>query len=155
MQRVKPLLTALLIILPLGVSVYLLQSVLSGFLERDPITTDCDVNFETCAIELPSDSEESRVLSLSMNPKPAKSLVPLTFSFTVDGQQPESAWLDLQGTTEYMGINQTPIKFNGESWSGVTELSVCTTGLMVWKARLIITEQDGESYPVDFFFEAE
>ena len=155
MQRVKPVLTALLIILPLSVSVYLLQSVLSGFLERDPITTECDVNLETCLIELPSDSEKSRVLSLSMNPKPAKSLVPLTFSFTIDGQQPESAWLDLQGTTEYMGINQTPIKFNGESWSGVTELSVCTTGLMVWKARLIITEQDGESYPVDFFFEAE
>ena len=94
------------------------------------------------------------MLSLSMNPKPAKSLVPLTFTFSVDGEQPESAWLDLQGTTEYMGINQTPLKFNGEHWSGVTELSVCTTGLMVWKARLIITEQDGESYPVDFYFEA-
>jgi len=155
MQRFKPLLTALLIILPLGVSVYLLQSVLSGFLERDPITTDCNVNQKTCLIELPSKGDKSRELSLSMNPKPAKSLVPLTFSFSVDGQQPESAWLDLQGTTEYMGINQTPLKFNGKHWSGVTELSVCTTGLMVWKARLIITEQDGESYPVDFFFEAE
>ena len=153
MQRFKPLLTALLIILPLGVSVYLLQSVLSGFLEREPITTDCDVNLETCLIDLPAE-EKSRMLSLSMNPKPAKSLVPLTFTFSVDGEQPESAWLDLQGTTEYMGINQTPLKFNGEHWSGVTELSVCTTGLMVWKARLIITEQDGESYPVDFYFEA-
>ena len=154
MSRFKPLVTAMLIILPLGVSVYLLQSVLSGFLERDPITTDCDVNLETCLIELPSKSDERRVLSLSLNPKPAKSLVPLTFSFSVDGKQPESAWLDLQGTTEYMGINQTPLRFDGESWAGVTELSVCTTGLMVWKARLIITEQDGESYPVDFFFEA-
>jgi hypothetical protein len=154
MSRFKPLVTAMLIILPLGVSVYLLQSVLSGFLERDPITTDCDVNLETCLIELPSKSEERRVLSLSLNPKPAKSLVPLTFSFTVDGEQPESAWLDLQGTTEYMGINQTPIRFDGDGWVGVTELSVCTTGLMVWKARLIITEHYGESYPVDFFFEA-
>ena len=155
MQLIKSLLTALLIILPLGVSVYLLQSVLSGFLERDPIATDCDVNLGPCLIELPSEDEKSRVLRLSMNPKPAKSLVPLTFSFTVDGQQPESAWLDLQGTTEYMGINQTPLRFNGDNWSGVTELSICTTGLMVWKARLIITEQDGESYPVDLFFEAE
>ncbi len=155
MQRMKPLLTALLIILPLGVSVYLLQSVLSGFLERDPIIPDCNLNVETCLVELPSKGDQSRVLSLSMNPKPAKSLVPITFSFEVMGQQPDSAWLDLQGTTEYMGINQTPLTFNGDSWSGVTELSVCTTGLMVWKARLIITEPEGESYPVDLFFEAE
>ena len=92
---------------------------------------------------------------MRMNSKTEKSLVLLTISFTDEGQLPEGAWLGTQRTTEYIDINQKPRRFNGEDWRSSIEHAVDTTGLMVWKARLIITEQDGESYPIDLFFEAE
>ena len=118
---------------------------------REVIVSECDLNESVCEIALGSDS----TLTLSMNPAPAKSLVPLTFSFTADGFTPESAWIDLQGTTEYMGINQTPFEYNKGRWRATTELSVCTTGLMVWRARLTLNDPSSDSTPIDLHFEAQ
>lgn len=118
---------------------------------REIITPDCDLNEASCEIILDSD----RVMTLTMNPVPARSLVPLMFTFKVDGEAPESAWIDLQGTTEYMGINQTPFQLSKGRWEATTELSVCTTGLMVWRARLTLVEFSGRSVPIDLYFEAQ
>jgi hypothetical protein len=141
----------LAVLLPLLLLIYLLQDYLNAYLQRDAKIMACDINLETCLLDL----DERRKLSLTMNPAPAASLTPLLFTLAITGDQPQGVWLDLQGTEEYMGINQTPFIYEAGVWRGKTELAVCTTGRMLWKGRLILTEQSGESFPVDFFFEAQ
>ena len=151
MPRLRPLLLGVAVLLPLLLLIYLLQDYLDAYLQRDAQVMACDINLESCQLDL----NEGQRLSLTMNPAPAASLTPLTFTLAVAGEQPQGVWLDLQGAEEYMGINQTPFIFKEGVWRGTTELAVCTTGRMLWQGRLIITQQSGDIIPVDFFFEAE
>ncbi len=151
MPRLRPLLLGVAVLLPLLLLIYLLQDYLDAYLQRDAQVMACNINLESCQLDL----NKGQQLSLTMNPAPAASLTPLTFTLAVAGEQPQGVWLDLQGTEEYMGINQTPFIFEDGVWRGKTELAVCTTGRMLWQGRLIITQQSGETLPVDFFFEAQ
>ncbi|MEY3038593.1 MAG: hypothetical protein RL143_1160 [Pseudomonadota bacterium] len=151
MPKLRPLLVGVAVLLPLLLLIYLLQDYLDAYLQRDAQVMACDINMESCQLDL----IEGQRLSLTMNPAPAASLTPLTFTLSVIGEQPQGVWLDLQGTEEYMGINQTVFNYSDTGWIGKTELAVCTTGRMTWKGRLMITLKSGETHPVDFFFEAE
>ena len=151
MPKLRPLLLGVAVLLPLLLLIYLLQDYLDAYLQRDAQVMACDINLESCLLDL----NKGQQLLLTMNPAPAASLTPLTFTLAVTGEQPQGVWLDLQGTEEFMGINQTVFNFSGTEWIGKTELAVCTTGRMTWKGRLMITHRSGETLPVDFFFEAE
>ena len=151
MPKLRSFLLGVAVLLPLLLLIYLLQDYLDAYLQRDAQVMACDINLESCQLDL----KEGQRLSLTMNPAPAASLTPLTFTLLVKGEQPQGVWLDLQGTEEYMGINQTPFIYEAGVWRGKTELAVCTTGRMLWQGRLMITLKSSETLPVDFFFEAQ
>lgn len=109
----------------------------------------CDLNLNTCTAEV-----GDRTISLTLNPAPAKSLTPLTFTAEIKGNQPEAVWLDIQGEEMYMGLNQPEMRLRDGRWSTQTELAVCTTGRMRWKTTLVLVDGDTQSQ-ASFYFDAE
>ncbi len=109
----------------------------------------CDLNQQNCELIV-----GGRKVSLSLSPTPARSLTPLTFTARFEGRQPEKLWLDIQGDEMYMGLNQPQMTRSDNQWTATTELSVCTTGKMLWRATLVVVDADQE-YQLPFYFEAQ
>ncbi|WP_409522902.1 hypothetical protein [Nitrincola sp. MINF-07-Sa-05] len=127
----------------------------------------CDLHTGVCEGIL----DDKRV-RLSITPGPLHSMKPLQVMVQLDGINAQAVLLDIQGRDMYMGINQTQLQspvqtFSNESsnkssneisnghdnWNGKTELAVCTTGEMFWRAQLIIND-DTTTYTTWFDFSA-
>ncbi|GGB95647.1 hypothetical protein GCM10011352_22170 [Marinobacterium zhoushanense] len=110
----------------------------------------CDLNQGSCRLKQ-GDIE----LAFSLGPAPIQSLQELTARLTLQGVDVERVHLSLEGRDMYMGLNQTELTPTGTDggWQGTTELAACTTGSMVWRARLTL-ESKRQHYVTWFDFEA-
>lgn len=98
------------------------------------IPENCDLNTAPCTA-----NKGSKSISLAITPQKIASLVPLTFSVTLTNIDAQSVVLDIQGKDMFMGINQIKLSPSpdGKTWKGVTELAVCTTNTMFWRASVL------------------
>lgn len=109
----------------------------------------CDIAEGRCTLK-----QDGLELSFELTPTPPSSARPLTAQLTTRGFSPRKVLLSLEGRDMYMGLNQTELQPAGDSrWQGETQLAVCTTGSMVWRALLLI-ETDDKTYKTWFDFEA-
>jgi len=111
----------------------------------------CDLHTGFCEAVL----SEKRV-RLSITPGPLHSMKPLQVLVQIEGIDAQAVLLDIQGRDMYMGINQTQLHSTDRTsgdWSGNTELAVCTTGEMTWRAYLIIDDST-TTYSTWFDFSA-
>lgn len=111
----------------------------------------CDLHQQPCRAEY-----NGLRLQLSLTPGPLVSLQKLAIEVRLEGIEAESVVLDLQGVEMYMGLNQTELEPDPEMvgvWRGETELAVCTSGEMTWRASVLADSQDA-LYSTRFEFEA-
>ncbi|WP_432695820.1 hypothetical protein ACQUQP_14930 [Marinobacterium sp. YM272] len=109
----------------------------------------CDIAEQRCVIQ-----DRGIKLAFALSPTPLHSATPLTAMLEIEGIPVRRVILSLEGRDMYMGINETELRPSGSNlWQGKTELAVCTTGQMVWRAALLI-EADDAIYKTWFDFEA-
>jgi len=110
----------------------------------------CDLNQGPCRLKQ-GDIE----LEFSLGPLPLRSMTALNAQLGVKGIEPERVRLSLEGREMYMGLNQAELTPTGSAgnWRGSTELAACTTGRMVWRARLTLHTNERQ-YETWFDFEA-
>ena len=80
-----------------------------------------------------------RSLEFELAPRQARSLEPLEFRVRTEGMDTTTVNIQLEGRDMYMGINQLqlqPVPGEPGLWRGIGELAVCTTGEMIWQARV-------------------
>lgn len=111
----------------------------------------CDLHQGRCIA-----SSGKQVLQLSLTPGPLVSMQPLSIEVRLQHFDARQVMLDLQGIEMYMGLNQTQLQQDPERpgvWHGTTELAVCTTGDMTWRASVYI-DTDDTLYSTHFDFDA-
>lgn len=78
---------------------------------------------------------------MSVTPKEITSGIPLEFEIRLEGVVADTIHLSLEGRDMYMGISQTDLKPVADKpgyWNGISELAICTTGEMTWRARVTV-----------------
>jgi len=91
------------------------------------------------------------VASLTLTPQPPSSKSGINVEFNLSGDAPQRVWIDLQGKTMYMGINQRDLQPTEGVWKAPASLGVCTTGMMRWVLRLILEQhQRQQIYRFEF-----
>lgn len=113
--------------------------------------SNCSIKHSDCSATL-----DTRSIAVDVSPREIRSAVPLTFHVKLDGIDATEVNLSLEGQDMYMGLNQislTPVANQPGVWSGVTELAICTTGEMSWRAR-IVAQQDQQQLEAHFDFTA-
>lgn len=115
------------------------------------VPSTCDLNSGSCRA-----GQEGHALEFSLGPAPIASLKPLRAEVRLEGIKARAVTLLLEGRDMYMGLNETHlVAQDGDGvWHGTTELAVCSTGRMVWRARLLIDTDDNNDYETWFDFEA-
>ena len=111
----------------------------------------CDLHQGPCIA-----SSGKQVLQLRLTPGPLVSMQPLNIEVRLQHFDARQVMLDLQGIEMYMGLNQTQLQQDPERpdiWHGTTELAVCTTGEMTWRATLYIDSAEA-LYSTHFDFDA-
>lgn len=111
----------------------------------------CSLKESTCHATLDGQS-----IAVEVNPQAIRSAIPLTFTVELDGFDADAVNLSLEGVDMFMGLNQTqlsPVQDKPGFWRGVTEIAICTTGEMMWRAR-IIAQQDQQQLEAHFDFSA-
>lgn len=112
---------------------------------------NCSIKHSDCSATL-----DTRSIAVDVSPREIRSAVPLTFSVTLNGINANAVNLSLEGQDMYMGLNQislTPVANQPGLWSGTTELAICTTGEMSWRAR-VVAQQDQQQLEAHFDFTA-
>ncbi|MCV6588772.1 MAG: hypothetical protein OIF57_07055 [Marinobacterium sp.] len=101
---------------------------------------DCDVTQPGC-----NTGNGQQRIAMQLDTQRVRAATPLTFELKLDALPASQVMIDLQGRDMYMGINQvqmSPVEGKPGVWRGTTELAVCTTGEMVWQAKVVAdTEQ--------------
>lgn len=128
---------------------------LPGYLQQPDATSihlpaqPCDLHTGPCEAVL-----GERRVTLSLSPGPLQSMQPIHVEVALAGIEAQGVLLDLQGLDMYMGINQTLLQpaASGQ-WQGQTEIAVCATGKMTWRAQLTIVDSHN-SYTTWFDFDA-
>jgi len=111
----------------------------------------CSIKESTCRASL-----DTQTISVEVNPQAIRSTIPLTFTVHLDGIDADAVNLSLEGVDMFMGLNQTqlsPVQDKPGFWRGVTEIAICTTGEMMWRAR-VIAQQDQQQLEAHFDFSA-
>lgn len=140
--------------LALGIAVVWLPEQLKLQTTENPLfltDSNCSIKTSACRATL-----DTRSISVDVSPREIRSTVPMTFSVTLTGINADVVNLSLEGREMYMGLNQitlSPVANQPGVWRGVTELAVCTTGEMTWRAR-IIAQQDQQQLEAHFDFKA-
>lgn len=112
---------------------------------------NCSIKHSDCSATL-----DTRSIVVDVSPREIRSAIPLTFSVALNGINANAVNLSLEGQDMYMGLNQislTPVANQPGVWSGTTELAICTTGEMSWRAR-IVAQQDQQQLEAHFDFTA-
>lgn len=108
----------------------------------------CDLSAGPCTSQ---GAERSMTLTLASGPARAGDTV--QFSLQLKGIQPRSVTLQLEGRDMYMGINRLQLEESADQpglWLGSTELAICTTRLMQWRARI---EAQTDTAPITAHYE--
>lgn len=110
----------------------------------------CDLNAGSCRL-----TQDGWTLTFSLGPAPIASLKTLYADVAISGIDVEGVTLLLEGRDMYMGLNETRLQPEtaNHHWQGTTELAVCSTGRMTWRARLLI-DTHSTNYETWFDFEA-
>lgn len=111
----------------------------------------CDLHTGACLA-----SRGNQQLQLRVIPGPLESLKPLEVEVRLQQLDAQQVMLDLQGVDMYMGLNQIHLVQDEERddiWRGTTELAVCTTGEMTWRASVFIDTPE-HLYSTAFDFDA-
>ena len=110
----------------------------------------CDLNRGSCRL-----TQDDWTLEFSLGPAPIASLKPLQAELILSGLEARAVTLLLEGRDMYMGLNETRLEptTSDSHWQGSTELAVCSTGRMVWRARVLV-DTDNTNYETWFDFEA-
>lgn len=119
--------------------------------ERTQLTPPaCDLNRGACRL-----AQDDWTLEFSLGPTPIASLKTLQVDARLSGLEAQAVTVLLEGRDMYMGLNQTQLKpdLSTGHWQGNTELAVCSTGRMTWRARVLI-DTDNDNYETWFDFEA-
>ncbi|GGO87501.1 hypothetical protein GCM10011348_40840 [Marinobacterium nitratireducens] len=137
------------LILVLIASVWLLPRWLQAPPPADQLRADhCDLGLGPCRVELGAHS-----LELELAPRQVRALEPLEFRVRTTGMDTQAVSIRLEGKEMYMGINEVqlqPVTSDPGLWRGTGELAICSTGEMVWQARVQVT---GQSDSLDVLFE--
>lgn len=115
--------------------------------------TDIQETFIDCPIAQQSCSFDTAFgeASLTLTPQPPSSKSGINVEFNLSGDAPQRVWIDLQGKTMYMGINQRDLQPTEGVWKAPASLGVCTTGMMRWVLRLILEQhQRQQIYRFEF-----
>jgi len=143
-KRTLQLLALLVLLLALLATVWLLPRWLAPprVAELAP-PAGCDLSAAPCRIE-----DGRRSVELELAPRQVRALEPLEFRVRTQGMDTTAVSIQLEGKEMYMGINQLqlqPVAGEPGLWRGVGELAVCTTGEMIWQARIrVATGHDGD-----------
>lgn len=111
----------------------------------------CDLHTGACIA-----SRGNQLLQLTLSPGPLKSLKPIEITVRLQHLEARQVMLDLQGVDMYMGLNQVQLIQDSERpemWRGTTELAVCTTGEMTWRASVYVDTAE-QLYSTAFDFDA-
>jgi hypothetical protein len=111
----------------------------------------CDLHTGACIA-----SRGNQQLQLRITPGPLESLKPLEVEVRLQHLDARQVMFDLQGVEMYMGLNQIHLVQDEERpdiWRGNTELAVCTTGEMTWRASVYVDTPDN-LYSTTFDFDA-
>ncbi|MGB0466594.1 MAG: hypothetical protein ACPGF7_03555 [Pontibacterium sp.] len=151
-KRLLPLLSIGLLAVSLIFAVLWLPELLKPSAAQNLIlTTDnnCSIKESACTARSGKHS-----VTLRVAPREIKSAIPLDFQVQLEGIDASAISLNLEGRDMFMGINQValqPTPNQEGHWQGVNELGACTTGEMVWRARLNIqTKKDTFEAHFDF-----
>lgn len=140
--------------LALGVAVVWLPKQLKPQTSGNPLfltDSNCSIKHSDCSARM-----DTRSIRVDVSPREIRSTIPLTFNVTLKGINANAVNLSLEGQDMYMGLNQislTPVANQPGVWRGITELAICTTGEMPWRAR-IIAQQDQQQLEAHFDFTA-
>lgn len=157
LQHLKPVLFVFLLVIVLGglmFGVPYYQNSQQQLRASDAVFLNplpCDLSSGDC-VALRGDIS----MRLSITPQPLVSLQPLMARLTLEGIVADEVLLELEGVDMYMGLNQTrldPIP-SSRHWQGETELAVCTTGTMRWRARVTFLANE-QIYSSHFEFDAQ
>lgn len=112
--------------------------------------SSCNPSEQTCLVKLPRDGQ----IEFSVDPRPIPTLHPFVIQVQVSGIKPDKVEVDFSGIDMNMGYNRpqlTPV-LPGR-FEGGTSLPVCITGVMRWRATVLL-ESEGTAIAVPFQFSA-
>ncbi|MFC6672564.1 hypothetical protein [Marinobacterium aestuariivivens] len=95
---------------------------------------DCDLSAGPCRA-----AAGESALTLMLNPRQPRALEPLQFQVRTEALDADSISIVLEGRDMYMGYNRIelqPSPADPVLWTGTGELAICTTGEMIWLARV-------------------
>lgn len=111
--------------------------------------SSCDLNSGDCHGELPFGSS----FTLRLSPRPIPVATPLAVEVEFQGALPERVELDLDGVDMHMPQTRPILQATGAGrFAATTELPVCITSTMQWRATLLVTH-DGNRYSIPFLLE--
>lgn len=141
----KPLMLAIVVscALLLGLSLWLGQSWLAQQ-NSSPLfapQAGCQLPQQSCQA-----NDGSRSIRFRIDSEELSSHQALPLQVWLEGFQPSQVTVKLQGVEMYMGENTATLKRQSDgSYRTKIQLPVCTTGTMLWRAQILITETGGMS----------
>jgi hypothetical protein len=113
--------------------------------------SDCDLNRESCRIELPGGG----MLTAELSPRPLAALQPLTARLTLQGIPAEKVLLTFSGVNMDMLFDPAPLQESAPGqFIGQAALPICVTGPMRWRAEFSITRQHRQLI-AEFLFDSQ
>ncbi|MEH6651988.1 MAG: hypothetical protein V7707_18355 [Motiliproteus sp.] len=101
----------------------------------------CQLPQQSC---LASDGAHS--IRFSIDSEELSSHQPLPLQVWLEGFNPSQVTVKLQGVEMYMGENNATLQLQSDgSYRTDIQLPACTTGTMLWRAQILITETGGMS----------
>ena len=110
--------------------------------------SSCDLSVQECVVALPPHGQ----LTISITPRPIRTLQKLTLDVKTNGVRAERIEIDFDGVDMSMGYNRPVLSRNGDHFSGQTLLPLCITGTMTWKATVLVSTDKGH-IALPFHFE--
>ena len=147
-------LTIVLAIAIVGVVAYKLSPLLlaEADLTINPVS-DCDLNRQSCSVDLPGGGQVA--LAFSSSPIPVMQSFGIKAHVVDLGNEAvEAVEIDFAGADMNMGFNRQPLIVSGDGkYTGEAMIPVCTTGRMRWQTTLLI-KTSRRQIAVPFLFEA-
>lgn len=155
-NRIFQFVTVSILALVLGVAVVWLPEQLNQQqTSADQLTLsnpDCSITDGPCQA-----TKDDFQVQLSVDATQIHSATPLTFEIEVSDPSVDAVALHLEGRDMYMGLNQkqfSRVEGSDTRWQGTTELAICTTGEMIWRAK-VLTRNNNRLSEAQFYFSAQ
>jgi len=134
----KDALLPLLAVLTLAGGYFLQQA---GLLQpeqvKQQISADCDLQQQSCQVELPDGSQ----LNLAISPRPFRAVMPLDINLLFNGTRlPDELKIQFEGLNMDMGYNLVTLqKTSANNFQAKAMLPACTLDKMIWAFHLYVT----------------